>query len=135
MKQSSDIDGMTPTHILSFHGAIGRTSPKKMATLSNATKNAFALGAFDKKAELYCFEIARPAVSDDGVAIDIQYCGMCHSDCHACNGDWGIDTFPIAPGHEIAGLVTAVGKNVTKFQVGDRVGVGCMVESCQDCDM
>ena len=60
---------------------------------------------------------------------------MCHSDCHACNGDWGIDTFPIAPGHEIAGTVTAVGSKVKSFKVGDQVGVGCMVESCRNCDM
>ncbi|KAL3910092.1 MAG: hypothetical protein SGILL_007826 [Bacillariaceae sp.] len=106
-----------------------------MATLSNATKNALALGAFDAKADLYCFEVSRPEVSETEVAIDIKYCGMCHSDCHACNGDWGIDTFPIAPGHEIAGTVTAVGSKVANFKVGDQVGVGCMVESCRNCDM
>jgi uncharacterized zinc-type alcohol dehydrogenase-like protein len=60
---------------------------------------------------------------------------MCHSDCHACNGDWGLDSWPIAPGHEIAGVVTAVGCDVTKFKVGDKVGVGCMVESCRTCDL
>ncbi|KAL3902563.1 MAG: hypothetical protein SGILL_010783 [Bacillariaceae sp.] len=106
-----------------------------MATLSNATKNALALGAFNTKADLYCFEIARPEVSENEVAIDIKYCGMCHSDCHACNGDWGLDSWPIAPGHEIAGTVTAVGSKVSNFKVGDQVGVGCMVESCRDCDM
>ncbi|KAG7372081.1 alcohol dehydrogenase [Nitzschia inconspicua] len=106
-----------------------------MATLSNATKNALALGSFDTKAELYCFEIARPEVGPNDVAIDIQYCGMCHSDCHACNGDWGLDSWPIAPGHEIAGVVTAIGRSVSKFKVGEKVGVGCMVESCRNCDM
>jgi alcohol dehydrogenase (NADP+) len=60
---------------------------------------------------------------------------MCHSDCHALNGDWGITTFPIAPGHEVAGIVKAVGSDVTKFKVGDRVGVGCMVMSCGSCDL
>jgi len=60
---------------------------------------------------------------------------MCHSDCHACNGDWGMSCFPIAPGHEISGFVRAVGENVTKFKVGDAVGVGCMVESCRTCDL
>ena len=92
-------------------------------------------GAFNTKAELQCFEIARPAPGPNDVAIDIQYCGMCHSDCHACNGDWGLDSWPIAPGHEIAGVVTKVGDNVTKFKVGDKVGVGCMVESCKTCDL
>jgi uncharacterized zinc-type alcohol dehydrogenase-like protein len=106
-----------------------------MATLSTGTKNALALGAFDTKAELYCFEIARPSVGPSDVAIDIQYCGMCHSDCHACNGDWGLDSWPIAPGHEIAGIVSAVGSEVTQFKVGDKVGVGCMVESCRTCDL
>jgi uncharacterized zinc-type alcohol dehydrogenase-like protein len=106
-----------------------------MATLTNATKNALALGAFNTKADLYCFEIARPEVAENEVAIDIKYCGMCHSDCHACNGDWGLDSWPIAPGHEIAGTVTKVGSKVTNFKVGDQVGVGCMVESCRECDM
>lgn len=60
---------------------------------------------------------------------------MCHSDCHACNGDWGLDSWPIAPGHEIAGVVKSVGDKVTNFKKGDRVGVGCMVESCKNCDL
>jgi uncharacterized zinc-type alcohol dehydrogenase-like protein len=60
---------------------------------------------------------------------------MCHSDLHACNGDWGLNFWPIAPGHEIAGVVTAVGSNVTKFKLGENVGVGCMVESCRECDL
>jgi hypothetical protein len=67
-----------------------------MATLSNAAPNAIALGAFDTSTELYCFEIARPRVGPNDVALDIRYCGMCHSDCHACNGDWGLDSWPIA---------------------------------------
>jgi uncharacterized zinc-type alcohol dehydrogenase-like protein len=58
---------------------------------------------------------------------------MCHSDLHACNGDWGINAYPIAPGHEIAGIVQKVGSNVTKFKVGDEVAVGCFVESCGSC--
>lgn len=60
---------------------------------------------------------------------------MCHSDCHACNGDWGINAYPIAPGHEIAGVVKSVGANVTKCKAGDRVGVGCLVYSCKKCDL
>jgi uncharacterized zinc-type alcohol dehydrogenase-like protein len=92
-------------------------------------------GAFNTKAQLQCFEIARPEPGPTDVAIDIQYCGMCHSDCHACNGDWGLDSWPIAPGHEIAGVVRAVGDKVTKIKVGDKVGVGCMVESCKECDL
>jgi len=60
---------------------------------------------------------------------------MCHSDCHACNGDWGLNAFPIAPGHEISGFVRAVGNKVNKFKVGDKVGIGCMVDSCGKCDL
>jgi len=94
------------------------------------------LGAFDTKAELQCFTLGRPAPGPNDIAIDIAYCGMCHSDCHACNGDWGLTCFPIAPGHEIAGTVRAVGSGITKnIQVGDKVGVGCMVESCRTCDL
>lgn len=92
-------------------------------------------GAFNTSAELQCFEIGRPAPGPTDVAIDIQYCGMCHSDCHACNGDWGLDSWPLAPGHEISGVVSAVGDKVSTFKVGDKVGVGCMVESCRTCDL
>ena len=91
-------------------------------------------GAFDSNADLRCFEIGRPKAGPNDIEIDIQYCGMCHSDCHACNGDWGINSYPIAPGHEIAGVVRAVGDKVTEFKVGDKVGVGCMVQSCKQCE-
>lgn len=106
-----------------------------MATLRDGKKTTLALGAFDTSAELRCYEISRPEPGPNDVSVDIKYCGMCHSDCHACNGDWGMNSFPIAPGHEITGFVRAVGQNVTKFKVGDAVGVGCMVESCRTCDL
>jgi uncharacterized zinc-type alcohol dehydrogenase-like protein len=67
--------------------------------------------------------------------IDIKYCGMCHSDVHACNGDWHVNKYPLAPGHEVTGIATAVGASVQNVRVGDRVGVGCMVESCKSCDL
>ena len=94
-----------------------------------------ATGAFDEKAELRCFEIGRPEAGPNDVEIDIQYCGMCHSDCHACNGDWAINAYPMAPGHEIAGVVRKVGSNVTKYKIGDKVGVGCMVNACKNCEL
>lgn len=106
-----------------------------MATNATGTKNARALAAFDTKAELVCVEISRPDVGPHDVNVDIKYCGQCHSDCHACNGDWGLDSWPIAPGHEIAGVVTSVGSEVKKFKVGENVGIGCMVESCRSCDL
>ncbi|MFI5086123.1 MAG: NAD(P)-dependent alcohol dehydrogenase, partial [Actinomycetales bacterium] len=68
------------------------------------------------------------------VEIDIQFCGLCHSDVHATRGEWGGDTYPLTPGHEIVGTVTRLGSDATKFAVGDLVGVGCMVDSCRDCE-
>ncbi|MDF9279272.1 NAD(P)-dependent alcohol dehydrogenase [Arthrobacter sp. EH-1B-1] len=77
--------------------------------------------------------IERRDVGPDDVLIDIKFAGICHSDIHTVRGDWGPQQFPLAPGHEIAGIVTEVGANVTKHAVGDRVGVGCMVNSCGEC--
>ena len=71
---------------------------------------------------------------DDDVLIDIRFAGICHSDIHQVREEWGSAIFPMVPGHEIAGVVSAVGDGVTKYQVGDRVGVGCMVDSCGECE-
>jgi len=68
------------------------------------------------------------------VAIDILYCGVCHSDLHIARNEWGGTTYPVVPGHEILGRVTAVGPDVTKFGVGDLAAVGCMVDSCRTCE-
>lgn len=70
----------------------------------------------------------------DDVVIEILYCGVCHSDLHTARNDWGNTSYPIVPGHEIIGRVAKVGADVTRFRVGDRVGVGCMVDSCFACD-
>src|SRR3954468_929912 len=78
--------------------------------------------------------IERRDLRPDDVLIDIAYAGICHSDIHQAKEDWGQAIFPMVPGHEIAGVVAAVGSDVTKYQVGDRVGVGCMVDSCGECD-
>lgn len=67
------------------------------------------------------------------VAIEILFCGVCHSDLHSARNEWGGTIYPIVPGHEIVGRVTAVGSHVTKFKVGDLAGVGCLVDSCRDC--
>ncbi len=69
----------------------------------------------------------------DDVVIDIQFCGVCHSDLHQVQDDWGGAQYPMIPGHEIVGVVASVGAAVTKFRPGDRVGVGCLVDSCRDC--
>ena len=83
--------------------------------------------------KLSAFEFERRQVGDKDVSIDIKYCGICHSDIHQVNNDWGGASFPMVPGHEIVGVVNAVGKNVARFKPGDRVGVGCMVDSCGKC--
>jgi uncharacterized zinc-type alcohol dehydrogenase-like protein len=70
----------------------------------------------------------------DDVAIEILYCGVCHSDIHQARNEWGIAVYPLMPGHEIVGRVTAVGAQVSRYQVGDLVGVGCMVDACRHCE-
>ena len=67
---------------------------------------------------------------DHDIVIEIHYCGICHSDIHQVSDEWGGLTFPMVPGHEIAGIVFQIGTNVTRYKVGDRVGVGCFVDSC-----
>lgn len=80
----------------------------------------------------FSFERRDPKESD--VVIDIKFCGICHSDIHMTRDEWKFGSeYPMVPGHEIAGVVTAVGSKVKKFKVGDRVGVGCMVDSCRTC--
>jgi len=75
----------------------------------------------------------RRAVRAKDVAIDIRYCGICHSDIHLARDEWGMSLYPMVPGHEITGVVREVGPGVTKFKVGDPVGVGCLVNSCRTC--
>ena len=85
------------------------------------------------KAPLEPFDVPRRDLGPHDVSIDIQYSGICHSDIHQAREEWFTSIFPMVPGHEIAGLVSAVGSDVTKYQVGDRVGVGCNVGSCGSC--
>ena len=85
------------------------------------------------KAPLTPFSFERRDLKGDDVQIDIKFCGICHSDIHQARDEWGGSTFPMVPGHEIAGIVAAVGAKVTKYKVGDHVGVGCMVDSCRTC--
>ncbi|PXV61361.1 uncharacterized zinc-type alcohol dehydrogenase-like protein [Dyella jiangningensis] len=79
------------------------------------------------------FQFERRAPRPDDVVIDILYCGVCHSDIHQARNEWHSSMFPMVPGHEIVGRVSAVGSAVTRFKAGDTVGVGCMVDSCQHC--
>jgi uncharacterized zinc-type alcohol dehydrogenase-like protein len=86
------------------------------------------------KAPLERTTIERRAVREFDVLIDIKFAGICHSDIHQVREGWGEAIFPMVPGHEIAGVVSEVGPGVTKYKVGDRVGVGCLVDSCRECD-
>ena len=93
--------------------------------------NAYAAPAAGKP--LAPTVIERREVGPNDVLIQIEYAGICHSDIHTVNGDWGPQPFPVVPGHEIVGVVTEAGSDVSRHRVGDRVGVGCMVNSCGEC--
>ncbi len=101
---------------------------------SSDTTSARAVGAQAPDAPLGALEIQRRAVGPNDVRIDIKFCGICHSDIHFARGEWGEIPYPAVPGHEIAGIVAEIGSQVTSFAPGDRVGVGCMVNSCRECE-
>merc|ERR1711969_334387 len=96
------------------------------------TVNAYIATAADAPLEPATIERRDPKPHD--VVIDIAYAGICHSDIHTARGEWGRTAFPVVPGHQIAGIVAAVGSEVTRYSVGDRVGVGCFVDSCRECE-
>jgi D-arabinose 1-dehydrogenase-like Zn-dependent alcohol dehydrogenase len=98
------------------------------------TTTARAVGTFAPDGPLGQLEIERRALGPKDVRIDIKFCGICHSDIHFARGEWGEVPYPAVPGHEIAGVVAEVGSGVTNFAPGDRVGVGCMVNSCRECE-
>ncbi|HTH20814.1 MAG TPA: alcohol dehydrogenase catalytic domain-containing protein, partial [Nitrososphaeraceae archaeon] len=90
--------------------------------------------ALQAKASLIPYTFERRAPKDNDVVIEIEYCGVCHTDIHQVNNEWGgSSTYPMVPGHEITGIVTGVGPKVTRVEVGARVGVGCFVDSCRKC--
>jgi len=93
-----------------------------------------AWGAVAADAPIAPLTIDRRALRPEDVDIQIKYCGVCHSDLHTARNDWHGTTYPIVPGHEIVGIVQGVGSGVTKYKVGDRVAVGCMVDSCLACE-
>jgi len=85
------------------------------------------------QAKLAPFSFERRNPKEHDVIIDIKYCGICHSDIHQARNEWGHSAYPMVPGHEIAGVVRQVGTKVTKYKIGDHVGVGCFVDSCRTC--
>ena len=96
--------------------------------------NTRAYAAIAAKTDLVPYEFDRREVGPHDVALDIAYAGICHSDIHQVREEWGPALFPMVPGHEIAGTVTKVGSAVTKFEVGDLIGVGVFIDSCRKCD-
>ncbi|PKH22310.1 hydroxyacid dehydrogenase [Enterobacterales bacterium CwR94] len=96
-------------------------------------KITHAYAAQDAKSKLAPFEYQPRALRHHDVEIEILYCGVCHSDLHQARNEWRNTIFPVVPGHEIVGRVTAVGGHTQKYNVGDLVGVGCMVDSCRTC--
>ncbi len=97
------------------------------------TTQTKAYAAQSAKSPLAPFSFTRRDPLPDDVKIDILFCGVCHSDIHTARGEWGGTNYPCVPGHEIAGRVVAVGRNVKKFKEGDLAAVGCMVDACKDC--
>jgi uncharacterized zinc-type alcohol dehydrogenase-like protein len=95
--------------------------------------NVRGLAALSKNAPLTPFTFTRRDLLPQDVAIEIKYAGICHSDIHQVKEEWGGALFPMVPGHEISGVVSAVGSAVTKFKVGDLIGVGVFIDSCRDC--
>ncbi|CUR51483.1 putative oxidoreductase, Zn-dependent and NAD(P)-binding [Nitrosotalea devaniterrae] len=86
------------------------------------------------KSPLGPFSFERREPGDHDILIDIEYCGICHTDIHQVGDEWGGSIFPMVPGHEITGIVSKTGLKVTRYKTGDRVGVGCFVDSCRKCD-
>ncbi|HEV3430791.1 MAG TPA: NAD(P)-dependent alcohol dehydrogenase [Paraburkholderia sp.] len=93
----------------------------------------YGYAARDAESPLAPFEFQRRDLRELDVRIDVQYCGVCHSDLHQARNEWRNTLFPVVPGHEIVGRVAEVGKGVTRYKVGDLVGVGCLVDSCRTC--
>ena len=108
--------------------------PANTLEASNKPTPAKGWGTEAPDQPLRAMEFERRALRPDDVAIEITYAGICHSDLHTCRNDWEGTSYPVIPGHEIVGTVTAIGSEVTRHRVGDTVAVGCMVDSCMECD-
>ncbi len=96
-----------------------------------APTRAYAAQAADSGMGPWQYEPRQPRPDD--VALEVLFCGVCHTDIHFVEDDWGMTVYPVVPGHEIIGRVTSVGSDVTRFKAGDMVGVGCLVDSCREC--
>ena len=110
-----------------------QTTTTQNITGAMTVKGYGATGSLIGGKTLKPMDIERPAPAEDEVLIEVLYCGVCHSDIHQVANDWKNTIYPCVPGHEIIGRVAGTGSNVTKFAVGDVVGVGCMIDSCMHC--
>ena len=106
---------------------------EESARPNRASTRTRGFAALTPKTPLVPFSFERREPREHDVVINIQYCGICHSDIHQAREEWGEASFPMVPGHEIVGTVKAVGSKVKRFKVGDRAGVGCFVDSCRAC--
>lgn len=123
--------------ILQFRSEINNTVYETSVadTMTHTTPIATKALAVDSETSPFrLFELERRVPKADDVLVRIHYCGICHSDIHQAKNEWHFAKYPMVPGHEITGVVEQVGSNVKKFHVGDSVGVGCMVDSCRNCD-
>jgi len=102
--------------------------------ITSAAHPAKGYAAMTAAGDLQPFSFSRRAPRPHDVLIDILYCGVCHSDLHFVRNDWGMSIYPLVPGHEIVGRVSAIGDHVKKFKAGDLVGIGCIVDSCRECE-
>lgn len=127
-------DFLQQSALLGAGAMLASSSPLHAQEASRQTIKSRGYAAKDNSGKLSPWEFERRPVGDDDILIEIKYASICHSDIHQMKGDWGSQPYPQVPGHEIVGVVAAVGKNVTKFKVGDRAGVGCMVDSCMECE-
>lgn len=124
---------MHRTALVGGSALLANTSPLFASERSSKNLKSKGYAAIDTSGKLVPWEFERRPVGDNDVLIDIKFASICHSDIHQMKGHWGQQQYPQVPGHEIVGIVAAVGKNVTRFKVGDRAGVGCMVDSCLEC--
>ncbi len=110
---------------------VQEASPETKTSIRLPSKGYAALGASEK---LVPFNFTRRYPRPNDVLVEIKFCGICHTDIHFVRNDFGMSTFPLVPGHEIVGIVKEVGNEVTKHKVGDAVGIGCLVDSCKECE-
>lgn len=121
---------------MALHGLIDAPKERPSSGVAAKTETTVtqAFGVTTKTSDVTAMDIERRVPGAKDVAIDIEYCGVCHSDIHFAHNDWGASQYPLVPGHEIIGRVAAMGADVTEFALGARVAVGCMVDSCRRCE-